>query len=143
MHICRHATHGADASDQLCISVILFGFMPVGARSKDALQSFHHLVAQAAFTTFTHHSPPQIQDLWFLSQYRFSLSFLLHRAFSPTSLRQRRLIALSCNSPIGESLLISQVDRLIEAHADVERSNSFSALPNRPAKARSGMEKMG
>ncbi|MFZ2096683.1 MAG: hypothetical protein WAV05_08605 [Anaerolineales bacterium] len=39
----------------------------------------------------------------------------------------------------GESLLISQVDRLGEAHAAVERPNSFSTLPNRPAKVRLGM----
>jgi hypothetical protein len=39
-----------------------------------------------------------------------------------------------------EILLTSQVDRLSEAHAEVERSNSFSALPNRPAKLRLGME---
>jgi hypothetical protein len=60
MHICRHAAHGADASDQLCIPVVSLGFMSAGASLKDALQSFHHLVAQAAYTIFAHHSPPQI-----------------------------------------------------------------------------------
>jgi len=39
----------------------------------------------------------------------------------------------------GESLQSSQVDRLSEAHAADERSNSYSALPNRPAKVRLGM----
>jgi hypothetical protein len=67
VHIRRHAAHGADASDQLCIPVISLGVMPAGACSKDALQSFHHLVSQAALTIFAHHSPPHPQDHWFLT----------------------------------------------------------------------------
>jgi hypothetical protein len=40
---------------------------------------------------------------------------------------------------VRESLQRSQVDRLGEAHAAVEQSNSYSALPNRPTKVRLGM----
>jgi hypothetical protein len=61
VHICRHAAHGADTGDQLCITVISLGCMPAGGGSKDTLQGFHHLVAQAALTVFAHYSPPQVQ----------------------------------------------------------------------------------
>jgi len=40
---------------------------------------------------------------------------------------------------LRENLQRSQVDRLGEARAADERSNSYSALPNRPAKVRLGM----
>jgi hypothetical protein len=46
------------ADDQLRIAMAPLGGMPAGAGSKDALQGFHHLVAQTALAVFTHSTPP-------------------------------------------------------------------------------------
>jgi hypothetical protein len=69
----------------------------------------------------------------------FSRSFLLGFSASPTSLRQRQLIALVATPLEKESLRKPQDDRLCEAHEVDERSNIYIALPNRLAKVQLGM----
>ncbi len=69
----------------------------------------------------------------------FSHSFLLSQSPSPTSLRQRQLIAFVATPHEEGSLRNPQGDRLMEAHDTDERPNICTALHDRQAKMQSRM----